>query len=52
MTQIMQIANPMWYSDTFVFKTHKDLGTVYIKVNGKVFLTICGLGDFAKQLKS
>lgn len=34
----MQVANPMWLSDTFVFKEHKELGTVYILVNyqGKI----------------
>ena len=38
MTKIFQTLNPMWLADTFVFKEHKDLGTVYIKVNhqGKI----------------
>lgn len=38
MNKIMQVANPMWYADTFIFKEHKDLGTVYITINheGKI----------------
>lgn len=38
MAKVKQIVNPLWCSDTFVFKEHKELGTVYINVNyeGKI----------------
>ena len=33
--KIYAVPNPMWLSDTFVFRKHEDkkLGTVYIKLN-------------------
>ena len=49
MTQIMQIANPMWLADTFVFREHKDLGTVYIKVNYKGKIEEIGV-DLRKRM--
>lgn len=32
---IYAVPNPMWLSDTFVFREHEDeeLGTVYVKIN-------------------
>ena len=36
MGKTMQVANPMWYSDTFVFRGHKDFGTVYTFKKGGV----------------
>lgn len=49
MEKTMQVANPMWYSDTFVFREHKDLGTVYIKVNHKGKIEEIGV-DLRKRM--
>lgn len=49
MTKIYQIANPMWLSDTFVFKERKELGTVYIKVNYKGNIEEIGV-DIRKRM--
>lgn len=32
-TEIYECANPFWLSDIFIFKVHKNLGTVYVKIN-------------------
>ena len=46
----MQVANPMWYSDTFIFREHKELGTtVYIKVNHKGKIEEIGV-DIRKRM--
>ena len=47
--KIMQVANHMQYSDTFVFKEHKDFGTVYIKVNYKGKIEEIGV-DIRKRM--
>lgn len=33
MAQVYEYPNPFWLSDIFIFKKHKDLGTIYVKVN-------------------
>lgn len=49
MNKIMQVANPMWYADTFVFREHEDFGTVYIKVNYKGKIEEIGV-DIRKRM--
>lgn len=49
MAQAMQIANPMWVADTFVFREHKDFGTVYITVNSKGKIEEIGV-DIRKRM--
>ena len=49
MEKTMQVANPLWLSDTFVFKEHKDFGTVYIKVNFKGKIEEIGI-DIKKRM--
>ena len=33
MAEVYEIPNPFWLSDIFIFKEHKELGTIYVKVN-------------------
>lgn len=45
----MQVTNPMWFADTFVFREHKYFGTVYITVNSKGKIEEIGV-DIRKRM--
>lgn len=47
--EVYEYPNPFWLSDIFIFKKHKDLGTIYVKVNCHNKIEEIGL-DIEKRL--
>ena len=44
-----QVKNPLWLSDTFIFKEKEGIGTIYVKINCRNKIEEIGI-DIEKRL--